>query len=105
MNLYFVYLFFYNFTTALNTQKFLIFIKNNDLLSCRNCKHFIEDVTNYPYDPLPDNNYGRCKLFGTKNIVTGRIKNEYASAARKDNNMCGMDAKHHEKVDESEQTI
>jgi len=102
MNLYFTYFFFYNLATALNTPKFLIFIKNNDLRSCRECKHFIEDKTDYPYDQLPDNNYGRCKLFGTKNIVTGRINNEYASAARKDKNLCGMDAKQYEKVDEDE---
>ena len=45
-----------------------LFIKNNDLPCCVNCIHFIESKNNYPYDTIPDNNSGKCKLFGVKNV-------------------------------------
>jgi len=63
---------------------------------CTNCIHFIEDKTNYPYDPIPGNDKnGKCKLFGTINPVTGNINYEYASICRKDKtNLCGINGKY-----------
>ena len=66
------------------------FIKYRDLPACINCVHFIEDQSNYPYDPPPsDEKYGKCKLFGKQNMVTGTINNEYASLCRIDEEKCG----------------
>jgi len=79
-----------------------LFIKNNDLPCCVNCIHFIEHKNNYPYDPIPDNNLGKCKLFGTKNIVTCEIDNEYASACREDKNKCGQGGKYFQEKDNFE---
>jgi hypothetical protein len=71
------------------------FIKHRDLPACINCVHFIPDKTNYPYDPLPnDEKYGKCKLFGKQNVVTGTINNEYASLCRIDEEKCGEKAQY-----------
>ena len=43
---------------------------NKHIPFCTNCIHFIEDKTNYPYDPIPNNDKnGKCKLFGTVNLL------------------------------------
>jgi len=74
---------------------FSSFIKHRDLLACINCVHFIEDKSNYPYDPPPsDEKYGKCKLFGKQNMVTGTINNEYASICRYNEAICGEKGKH-----------
>jgi hypothetical protein len=80
-----------------------LFIKNNDLPCCVNCIHFIESENNYPYDPIPDNNnFGKCKLFGIKNMVTCKIDNEYASVCREDENKCGRSGKYFQEKDNFE---
>ena len=65
------------------------FVKFKNLPACINCVHFIEDQSNYPYDPPPKTEYGKCKLFGKQNMVTGEINNEYASVCRHDEKKCG----------------
>lgn len=42
---------------------------------CKNCKHFQPDF-------VTSVQYGKCKLFGTQNLVDGTIKYNYASVAR-----------------------
>ena len=70
------------------------FIKCRDLPACINCVHFIEDQSNYPYDPPPsDEKYGKCKLFGRQNMVTGNINYEYASLCRENEEKCGKNGK------------
>ena len=72
------------------TRTLSSFIKYKDLPVCINCVHFIEDKTNYPYDPPPnDEKYGKCKLFGKQDMVTGNIKYEYASLSRENEKKCG----------------
>jgi len=76
------------------------FIKYNNLPSCINCVHFIKDTSNYPYDPPPnDKRYGKCKLFGYQNMVTGDINNEYAMECRNNENKCGEKGKYFTKKD------
>ena len=71
-------------------MKQTVFIKNMDLPLCINCINFIEDKMTDPYGPLQnDNENGKCKLYGEKNIVTGEIKYDYASDCRKDKR-CGL---------------
>jgi hypothetical protein len=66
------------------------FIKFKNLPACINCVHFIEDKTNYPYDPPPnDEKYGKCKLFGKQDMVTGTINYEFASLCRENEKKCG----------------
>jgi len=82
-----------------NTNKIMkrtIFIKNKDLKSCASCIHFLEDVSNYPYDgPSNNEKYGKCKMFGTQNVVSGSINLEYAVWCRQDVSKCGIDGKYH----------
>ena len=66
------------------------FIRNKDLPICSKCLHFIEHTNNYPYDPVPNNKeYGRCKKFGEKNLITGEIEYELAKDCRLNANKCG----------------
>lgn len=44
---------------------------------CKDCKYF-------KYDPIyNDYNYGKCGVFGVKNLITGKITFEDASMARR----------------------
>jgi hypothetical protein len=65
-------------------------IRNSNFPICANCIHFIEDKTNYPYEPAPNDKYARCKLFGQVNIVTGEINYDFASFCREDSKRCGL---------------
>lgn len=56
-------------------------IINSNLPSCINCSHFIEDKQN-----LKD---GKCKLFGQKDIITGKIDYLYSLYCREDEQLCG----------------
>jgi hypothetical protein len=51
------------------------FIKNFDLPVCKDCIHFLKPVHSDTY-------LGKCKLFGTKDIITGQINYEYAEHCR-----------------------
>jgi hypothetical protein len=66
-------------------------IKNIDLPSCRNCKHY--KVTYY-------NDYtstlNKCSYFGTKDINTNEINFEYVDHCRTDENLCGLNGKYFE---------
>jgi Pyruvate/2-oxoacid:ferredoxin oxidoreductase delta subunit len=68
--------------TKLNYITEKTYIRNTDLPICKNCVHFIPDETNYPYDPLPDDNYGKCKKFGELNLVKGTIEYDVAKECR-----------------------
>lgn len=66
------------------------FIRNQALPICSNCVHFIKHTNNYPYDPIPcDEQYGRCKMFGEMNLVTGVIDYDLASSCRYNEKKCG----------------
>ena len=60
-------------------------IKNINLPACVNCVNFLEQV--------PDNNFGSCKLFGEKNIVTGVIKYKFATICREYEFLCSEKGK------------
>ena len=67
-----------------------VFIRNKGLPVCSNCLHFIEHKNNYPYDPIPnDERYGRCKLFGEVDLVTGEIEHDSAKNCRLTESQCG----------------
>lgn len=63
---------------------------------CINCKYFIKDWS--PYGEEPDHfNYGKCKLFGELNLITGDNKYEYAKFVRNNEIQCGLSGKLFEK--------
>jgi hypothetical protein len=55
----------------------LSFVKNIKSPICVNCINFIK-----PSILNNDLEYGKCKLFGIKDVVSGKIKYEYASVSR-----------------------
>ena len=87
----------FRFTNNANKiMKRTIFIKNKDFKSCASCIHFIEDTSNYPYDPPANNEKnGKCKLFGEQNLVTGNVHHDYAVWCRQDVSKCGVGGKHY----------
>jgi hypothetical protein len=62
-----------------------VFIKNRDLPICVNCVHFIEPKRQDDDYEL----YGRCKMFGQMNLITGDIHYGLAISCRSDNEKCG----------------
>jgi hypothetical protein len=76
----------------LYTSKRHLFIKNKNSKLCINCIHFIEDKSNY--QPPDDTLYGKCKMFGEQNIITGEVENDLATMCRYDNTKCGINGKY-----------
>ena len=75
-----------------------LFIRNINILVCINCMNFIKDTNNYPYDPPPsDTKYGKCKVFGQKNFITGEIEYDYAYNCRTNDKQCGQNGKNYTK--------
>ena len=87
----------YKFLRHYKEQRSSLFIKNGDFPLCINCIYFIKDTNNYPYDPPPnDKQFGRCKIFGEKNMVTGEIEYDYAASSRIREDKCGISGKYFE---------
>lgn len=63
------------------------FIRNIDLPSCVDCVHFIDN----------GNMHGKCKLFGSKDRVSGTIIYDYARICRDERlgGCCGPDGKYY----------
>ena len=62
-------------------------IKNMNLPVCVNCIHYFEDKVPYFEDMVTYN--AKCKKFGVKDIVSGKINYDYASICRSDDLLCG----------------
>ena len=67
------------------------FIKNMNAPSCKNCIHFMEYKSIYDKENL---DLSTCKLYGEKNIISDKIKYEFALICRNNENKCGINAKH-----------
>ena len=61
-------------------------IKDLNQPSCINCVHFQPTLWN--------DEYGKCRKFGRKNIITDEINYDYSSFARFDYNKCGFNGKY-----------
>jgi hypothetical protein len=72
------------------------FIINHGLPECRNCKHFIPHETSNEYHKY---NLGTCKLYGFKNIVSGKITYEYADHCRQSNKQCSIHGHNYEPLE------
>lgn len=73
------------------------FVKNIDLPICIRCRHYIQPDTHYGEDP--DHNYGKCRLFGKQDLVTGDTKYDYASVCRINEKSCGVNGKYFKEKD------
>jgi hypothetical protein len=56
-----------------------------------NCIHYIYYKPDYPWREISTNRQGICAKFGSKNLVTGEVKYEFASVCREDKHKCGED--------------
>lgn len=91
------------------------FIRNGNFRTCINCFHFIENKSesesdvnanvNTNVNPIiksiyyynPSNIiFGKCKLFGEMNKLTGKMENEYAVICRSYDTKCGIKGKYFE---------
>lgn len=70
----------------INSQKI---IKNMNLPSCRNCVHFKPNLHSDFVSPL-----SKCEQFGEKDIITDKIKYDYADICRSDQYKCGEQGKY-----------
>lgn len=61
--------------------------------ACKNCKHFDSDFTIFS-----DHKYGKCKLYGDKDLITNKISYNLASYAREKDDVCGTHGKNYEEV-------
>jgi hypothetical protein len=59
---------------------------------CVNCKYFIRHWPDYD-EPINNGDYGRCKLFGEINLVTGKTDYDYAKFVRNNESQCGESGK------------
>lgn len=73
-------------------------IKNLNLPTCSNCVHFIKHDTGSAYNVELHGTFGKCKLFGRKDIITGVIDYDYASMCRSDNTQCGENGKEYKEI-------
>jgi hypothetical protein len=60
---------------------------------CINCKYFIKHWPDYPDEPQDNSNYGKCKLFGNLDLITGETTYNYAKSVRNDSTQCGTSGK------------
>ena len=64
-------------------------IKNGNFNVCKNCAFFKTDMLNIEI-------YGRCHKFGDKDIITSKIKYDFAYACREDEKKCGIEGRYFE---------
>ena len=64
------------------------FIKNMDKPVCKDCKYFKYDAIYNDYS------YGKCGVFGKKDIISGKVVFEDVMTAR--NNDCGLNGTYYE---------
>lgn len=70
------------------------FIKTNRNI-CIKCSHFSKPFNRLASEALD----GKCKLFGTQNVVTGELEYDYAFECRRNILKCGMEAKFYRSID------
>ena len=79
---YLLYFFFANSDSFINSKKF---IKNINMIPCRNCIHY------KPYSYSDYSTLSKCENFGEKNIISNEITYEYADHCRNDETKCGKE--------------
>lgn len=95
-------MFFYQYILFL----FIVFLKGNSCSNriknynkpiCAECMYYIK---NKGISSLFD--FGKCKKFGVKNIVTGKINYKYAEICRDYEHLCGINGNYYKKLEDQE---
>ena len=63
-------------------------IKNINIPACKNCIHYEPNKGDF------ESSLSKCKNFGVKNIITDKIKYDFADLTRGDENKCGPKGKY-----------
>jgi nitrate/TMAO reductase-like tetraheme cytochrome c subunit len=74
-------------------EPFGLSVKNTQTF-CINCKYFVLRKIYDNYDNSIICETSNCSKFVTKNVVSGRMKEDLAIKCRSNENMCGIDAKY-----------
>jgi len=74
-------------------------IENIKPPTCVNCIHFVKYSDMYSSRGDVNQELGKCKVFGKKNLVSGRITYDYATVSRTSDNKCGIEGKYYEEKD------
>jgi hypothetical protein len=64
------------------------FIKNDNYPVCKNCIYFQPNIYNNDFDT------SKCLKFGSKDIITSKIKYDYVSICRQYDDKCGQEGKY-----------
>lgn len=86
---YLTYLFLLFTATRTTSEKT---IRNLNISSCKNCIHYKPDPYNFDFMTT----YNRCEKFGEKDIVTDKIKYDFANLCREDEILFGKQGKYFE---------
>lgn len=87
---YLTYLFLlFAATTTTTAEKT---IRNLNIPSCKNCIHYKAVPYNFDFTST----YNRCEKFGEKDIMTDKIKYDFANLCRGDETQCGKEGKYFE---------
>lgn len=78
------------------------YIRNKNVKICLGCENYYtiqpnKNAYDYYQSNIDHNTAGRCRLFGETNILSGETVSDYALDCRRDENKCGVDAKHYTK--------
>lgn len=73
--------------------------------TCVNCIHFVKYSDMYSSRSNVNQELGKCKLFGKKNLVSGKITYDFASSSRISENKCGIEGKYYEEKGQEEDLL
>lgn len=73
--------------------------------TCVNCIHFVKYNDMYSSRANVNQELGKCKLFGKKNLVSGKITYDYASSSRISEKKCGIEGKYYEEKGQEEDLL
>jgi len=74
---------------SVNSEKI---IKNINIPSCKKCIHYKPETYNFDFT----SKYNKCENFGEKDIITNKIKYDFAEICRSTESKCGNNGKYFE---------
>jgi hypothetical protein len=76
-------------------------IRNINIPSCKKCIHYKPTTYNFDFTTT----YNRCEKFGEKDIITDKIKYDFAESSRNDESKCGKEGKYFEEEENLDMKI
>jgi len=76
-------------------------IRNINIPSCKKCIHYKPAPYNFDFT----SSYNRCEKFGEKDIITDKIKYDFAELCRSNESQCGKEGKYFEEEENLDMKI